>query len=207
MWRQPYEVNVKSVIRRRFVGAMKFMFWGSFSYDKKGPCYVWKKKTAAEKRECEVELAAMNQRLEPQCKKEWELETGLRRMGLRNLDGKKSKWKFTAVTEKIIISGNKGEITWYRHQKKVLIPKLLKFAEECKKERLDTMVIEDKAPAYAFKHQDSVYMAADILRLPWCGNSPDLNMIEPCWAWMKRQITRKGASRTRKKAEKAWIKC
>ena len=32
-------------------------------------------------------------------------------------------------------------------------------------------------------------------------------MIEPCWPWMKRKITEKGALRTRKEAEKAWTKC
>ena len=50
-------------------------------------------------------------------------------------------------------------------------------------------------------------MLIDILRLIWCGNSLDLNIIEPCWPWMKRETTKKGAPRTRKEAEKAWTKC
>ena len=50
-------------------------------------------------------------------------------------------------------------------------------------------------------------MEMGILRLLWCGNSPDLNMIEPCWPWMKRETTKKGAPRTRKEAEKAWTRC
>ncbi len=50
-------------------------------------------------------------------------------------------------------------------------------------------------------------MNLEILRLLWCGNSPDLNMIEPCWIWMKRETTKKGAPRTRKQAEEAWTKC
>ena len=206
-WRQPHEKYVQTAIRRRFVGAMEFMFWGCFSYDKKGPCHIWKNETAAEKRECAADLAKINAALEPEAKMQWELETAMRRMGLRNLGGPKPKWKFTAETGKVTISGKKGGITWYRYQKKVLIPKLLKFAQECKKNRPDTIIMEDKAPAHASKHQEPVFMAMDILRLLWYGNSPDLNMIEPCWPWMKRKTTEKGAPRTRKEAEKAWTKC
>ena len=148
----------------------------------------------------------MNALLEPEAKANWELETGLRRMVLRNLGGPKPQWNWTATNGKITISGKKGGITWYRYQKQILIPKLLKFAQECKLERPDIIVMEDKARAYASKFQEPVFMSMDILRLIWCGNSPDLNMIEPCWIWMKRETTKKGAPRTRKEAEKAWTK-
>ena len=74
-------------------------------------------------------------------------------------------------------------------------------------ERLNILVIEDKAPVYTSKFQEPVFISIDILRLIWCGNSPDLNMIEPCWIWMKRETTKKGALRTRKEAEQAWTKC
>ena len=205
-WRQPHEVYVRSTIRRRFVSAMEFMFWGCFSYDKKGPCHIWKNETAAEKRACEADLARMNADLEPEAKAQWELETAMRRIKLRNLGGPKPKWKFTAATGKVTISGKKGGITWYRYQKQVLIPKLLKFAQECKRDRPNTIVMEDKAPAHASKFQEPIFMSLKIVRLLWCGNSPDLNAIEPCWPWMKRRITEKGAPRTRKEAEKAWIK-
>lgn len=50
-------------------------------------------------------------------------------------------------------------------------------------------------------------MDAGVLRLLWPGNSPDLNMIEPCWPWMKRKITKKGPSTTRAEGEKAWSHC
>ena len=50
-------------------------------------------------------------------------------------------------------------------------------------------------------------MDAGVLRLLWPGNSPDLNMIEPCWLWMKRETSRKGPSRNRKDAEQRWARC
>jgi transposase len=74
-------------------------------------------------------------------------------------------------------------------------------------DRPNTIVQEDKAPSHASKHQNLVFMDAGVLRLLWPGNSPDLNMIEPCWLWMKRTITRKGAPRNRAAAIKAWTEC
>ena len=38
-------------------------------------------------------------------------------------------------------------------------------------------------------------------------NSPNLNMIEPCWPFMKHITTRKGAPTNRKMAEVEWVKC
>ena len=90
-----------------------------------------------------------------------------------------------------------------RYQKHILIPKLIPFALECKKDRPDTIVQEDKAPSHASKYQQPVFMDAGIIRLLWPGNSPDLNMIEPCWPWMKRKTTKKGLSTTRAEGEKA----
>ena len=111
VWRQPHKVFVKSNVRRRFRGAMEFMSWGCFSYDKKEPCHVWKDETAAEKKECADNLAAINKALEPEAKLAWELETDIQRMGLRNPLGKKPVWKFTVKTGKVTIQGKKGGIT------------------------------------------------------------------------------------------------
>ena len=121
--------------------------------------------------------------------------------------GVKPQWQFTAKTGKVVRTGRKGGIDWYRYQKKVLIPKLLTFALKCKEARPDTCVQEDKAPAHASKYQDTVYLDFGIFRLFWPGNSPDLNIIEPCWAWMKRQTSKYGLPRTRKEAERRWLKC
>jgi transposase len=42
-------------------------------------------------------------------------------------------------------------------------------------------------------------------RLLWPRNSPDLNMIEPCWPLMKRHTTKKGALTRKPEAERAWF--
>jgi hypothetical protein len=89
----------------------------------------------------------------------------------------------------------------------ILLPKLLPFVKDCMKDCPNTIVQEDTAPSYASKHEDLVFMDSEVLRLLWPSNSPDLNMIEPCWSWMKRKTTRLGAPRSRAAATKAWTEC
>jgi transposase len=75
-------------------------------------------------------------------------------------------------------------------------------------DRPDTLVQEDNAPSHASHfQQELVYNLHAVLRLLWPGNSPDLNMIEPCWMWMKRETTKRGAPSVRKEAEIAWRNC
>lgn len=70
--------------------------------------------------------------------------------------------------------------------------------------RPDTLVQEDNAPSHAHFAQRTVYNLHQVQQLLWCPNSPDLNMIEPCWPWMKRRTTRKGAPKSRAEGIKAW---
>ena len=59
-----------------------------------------------------------------------------------------------------------------------------------------------KTPGYNI--QQRYYDSNKIIRMLWCGNSPDLNAIEPAWWWMKRRTTRKGAPKSREEAIRAW---
>ena len=102
-------------------------------------------------------------------------------MGLRNLIGRKPEWKWDKAHGKIVRDGKKGGIDWYRYQTIILLKKLIPFAQECKLTRPNTIVQEDKAPSHISSYQDQVFLDATILRLIWPGNSPDLNIIEPCW--------------------------
>ena len=51
-----------------------------------------------------------------------------------------------------------------------------------------------------------VYDVYKVRRLTWCANSPDFNMIELCWPWMKRRTTKKGVPKSRKEAVRVWEK-
>lgn len=181
------------------------MFWGSFSWDHKGPCHIWRPETKQEKEFAIKELETINKSLEPKMREEWELRTGISRLGLRNREGPKPIWRWSKKNGKLVRNG-KGGVDWWRYQHHIILPKLIPFAEKCKEDRPDTIIQEDNAPAHAHHAQDAVWKAADIQRLLWPANSPDLNMIESCWAHMKRITTKKGAPVTRKKMEHAWLK-
>ena len=40
VWRTPEESHHPHVIKRRWKSFKEFMFWGCFSYDKQGPCFI-----------------------------------------------------------------------------------------------------------------------------------------------------------------------
>ena len=203
IWRTSDEVYTKSAIRKRWKGYSEFMFWGSFTYDKKGPCHCFLPESAAEKRIIQRTIDEMNKELEPILRTEWELKTSMSRLSLRNLGGPKPQWKWDQKHGKLQRSSN-GGIDWWRYQKYILIPKLLPFAKECQNERPGTLVQEDNAPSHVHFIQTRIYNHYEIQRLLWCANSPDLNAIEPAWFWLKRNTTKKGPPKTRTDALKIW---
>lgn len=58
------------------------MFWGCFSYNRKGPYHCWLPEIAAERREVDKALEDLNEALEPAAREAWELETAMRKMTL-----------------------------------------------------------------------------------------------------------------------------
>lgn len=199
VWRRAEERVLKSCIRERWKGACEFMFWGAFSYDRKGPGHCWKPETKKEKDDAGKDLEFLNKGLE-----EWELATGMRRIGLRNKPGVRPTWNWNASTGKLVRVGS-GGIDWYRYWKVILEPKLFPFAQECIKNRPNTVVMQDGAPPHVHRYISEVYNKAEVTQLPWCGNSPDLNPIEQAWPWLKRRTTRHGAPKNRREAEEAWL--
>jgi hypothetical protein len=205
VWRTKDEPFLKSCIRERWKGYSEFMFWGCFSYDQKGPCHIWQPETAAEKRQAEKKIAEFNKILEPIARTEWELNTGFNRLGLRNKPGPKPQWKWDLPHGKLARTSKKGGIDWWRYYDKILKEKLIPFAKKCIETQPRTIVQEDLAPSHAHHFQKYVYSIAEVERLTWCGNSPDLNAIEPCWFWMKRETTKKGAPSSKAAACEAWL--
>ena len=54
-------------------------------------------------------------------------------------------------------------------------------------------MIEDGATAHKSDYSDELYIAWEVVRMLWPANSLDLNIIEPCWFYIKIEIIKKGA--------------
>jgi hypothetical protein len=180
------------------------MFWGCFTWDSKGPCHIYKEETAAEKKAALKAIEELNTKLEPILKEQWELNTMMARVGLRNKRGTKPQWKWDKKHGKLE-RGGKGGIDWYRYRTCILEPKLIPYAKRCIARRPDTIVQEDGAASHIHRAQQYLYDLHQVRRMTWCGNSPDLNMIEPAWKWLKWYTTKQGAPQTRRDAQKRWL--
>jgi hypothetical protein len=206
VWRKADEAYHPHVIKRRWKGFKEFMFWGAFSYDKKGPCHIWKNETAAEKKARVADLDERNAKREAADRKKWEDEVEEKRRGVKK-PGRRPTWKHTEERGAFVVKKGRGGINWYRYQKVILEALLIPFAKECQEDRPDTIIQEDGAPAHTSHYQQEVFKLADIVKLLWPGNSPDLNAIEPTWNWMKRETTKKGGPTGKKQMKIDWIKC
>ena len=191
VWRRSNEAFHPHVITRRWKGFSELMWWSAFSYDKKGPFHIWEDETKEEKEACLKDLATRNAAKYENDKALWEIENRIRRLQATSIvPGRKPVFKHDESTRAYILREGKGGINWYWYQKVILEPLLLPFAKECLHERPNTLVQEDGAPSHASRYQQEVFDIWEISRLLWPPNSPDLNMIEPCWFWMKRHTTK-----------------
>ena len=209
VWRRPHEACVRSCVRERWKGYSEFMFWGCFTYDFKGPCHIWKPQTKKELDESKSIIKIWNEALEPEAYKAWKEKQDTKRSlhelryG-RRMGGAPAKWKFTA-SHGAFTRSDGGGVDWWRYLTNILIPKLLPFAQSLTCLNPDTTVQEDKATSYIAKIHQVYFNACEIQRLLWPGNSPDLNMIEPCWSYLKRVTIKRGPLTSRAAAEKAWL--
>ena len=165
VWRTKEEVYVRSCIRERWKGASEFMFWGCFTYDKKGPYHCWGPETAAEKKAADEAIVKLNETLEPEMREAWELENGMRRLKLRSNRGPQPRFRWNKQSGMLARGNKKGGIDWWSYRSKILIPKLFPFAEECRASRPKTIVQEDKAPAHSHYIQQRLYDLHGIQRL------------------------------------------
>ncbi len=81
--------------------------------------------------------------MKPIVKAEWELETRMRRMRLRNPNDRKSIWKWNERHDKIVRK-EKNDIDWYRYQKMsyfIQIREIISFKFEIMKQRKTNLII------------------------------------------------------------------
>ena len=202
VWRKKGRGNDVKVTRVRWKSVMSFMFWACFTYDIKGPCYVYPTETAQAKRATKAWLDKLNKEREPELRSQWELETGIRRTGLRNKPGIKPEWKYTARNG-LLERGN-GGIDFARYVSEVAEPLLLPFIRERQRHRPNTVLMEDGAACHIHHYTQEFWAEHGIPRFDWAGNSPDLNAIEPIWGYLNRKSADRGPEKTRKALERRW---
>jgi hypothetical protein len=91
------------------------MFWGSFSYNKKGPCHVWEKETIEEKKERKANLDARNKKNEKRDKRKWEKEQREWIKEWTKAHGRKSGrvrkvWKYNEAIGAFVVKNGRGGI-------------------------------------------------------------------------------------------------
>ena len=185
VWRTKEEAYDPTVMKRRWKGYSEFMFWGCFSYNFKGPCHVWVKETAAERKKAQKEIDQLNAEREADCKTQWELETGTKRINLDRpgkAPGKAPTWKFTKVNGKLERCKGAGGVDWWRYRTQILKAKMIPFAV-----KHGLVIQQDNAPSHREKYNQELLQRCGFEVMNWCGNSPDLNAVEPAWYWMKKE--------------------
>jgi transposase len=115
VWRTAGDTHDPTCIRRRWKGSSDFLVWGCFTYDKKGPLHIFEPETAYQRKQSEVEIAALNAELEPILREEWEMEMRLKRLHLRGVPGRVPTWRWTEKTGKLVRK-SKGGVDWWRYQ-------------------------------------------------------------------------------------------
>jgi hypothetical protein len=116
VWRKANERFLKPVTRVCYKGFSEFIFWGCFSYERKGPMHCWKTETVKEKKAATKELERVNLALEPFMREIWDrLQAEIdARPGRRR--GRGPEWKWDEAHGKIVRDST-GGIDWYRYQK------------------------------------------------------------------------------------------
>ena len=108
--------------------------------------------------------------------------------------------QFNEANGKLVRKSKSGGIDWYRYSEDILKRKLIPFAEAH-----DLIAMEDGAVPHVHKECQKVYNLSLVRKLLWPGNSPDLNMIEPCWYWMKRSTSLHKDFESRPKLREIWV--
>jgi len=189
------------------------MVWGCIAWGFKGPLYIWTPETKEEKETAEKEIDRLNKEMRERSEElekiwkaspEWknlrdrELEENRRVLQMYKDLGTQGRplpkpWmphthrgKKFAVDKVQRSKRSKGGIDSWRYVRLVCEPI---FWPWLRKHNL--ILQDDNAPSHASKFTASARILAEIERLEWPANSPDLNPIEHIWDLIKKRVLRR----------------
>jgi hypothetical protein len=98
IWRKAGEAYYYHCIVHRWKGFQEFMWWSAFSWDKKGPYYIWPKETDAVKKarekQSKIVVANWNKARYADDLTDWELNRPISRLRVRgNVPGTKPSFR------------------------------------------------------------------------------------------------------------------
>ena len=77
LWRTRGEAYKEIVIWRRWKGFSKFIFQSYFSWDSKGPYYIWRIQSITDRKKDDLELAKLNKKFKATKKAEQKLSSSI----------------------------------------------------------------------------------------------------------------------------------
>ncbi|KAF2191979.1 hypothetical protein K469DRAFT_511777, partial [Zopfia rhizophila CBS 207.26] len=81
----------------------------------------------------------------------------------------------------------RGGIDGYRHREEVLKDRLVPWIKELKGEgKTAVLLLEDGAPANTSRFDIEFFSVNHISQVPRLGHSPDVNVEEHAWPWIRR---------------------
>ena len=198
VWRLSKESHDKQVIRYRWKGKKEFMFWACFSWEFKGPYYIWPEESYQMTARYERFIRRYNEEHEAAHKAAWEEKEVIRRSQLKRPPKEPRVWKHTEETGAMVRKATKGGIDWIRYRFEVLEGKFMPFVRQLGPE---FFAQEDNAGPHASKWNRQFWSESGIKVLWWPPNSPDLSAIKPPWKYIKWN---QGPITSKRRLTKVW---
>lgn len=188
-WAKADEVYHCDVKRPKIRNNCALQFYGSFTYDAKGPYHIYRKETEDEKKAANKALVEENrlnrlqrENLVPRARR------ALEELGENEANSR--AWPWTQQHAHTRGDRSRGGVDGYRHREEVLKPLLVPWIKSLERAGRSPILLEDGAPAHKSRIAMEYIEVSHIEKLPWPGHSPDINAEEHAWPWMRRHVTK-----------------
>ncbi len=201
------KATILTVIRRYWKHYSHFMFWAWFFNYKKGPCFLWFKELAEEKKQNAYILKCLNGHREPELNALAEL-TCLMWWLILEVEQENDEPPVEVYEShgQIDVRGNWG---WTRLATILSLCATKPSNSLCpraKKKWPNTLVVKDSARPHSHEIQRSLHLISEIWKVLWHGNSPSLNKVELLLPILKGETTKDWPPSSKEKAAERWQK-